>query len=213
LDHRADYRLEALTQGVLGFLDCHGIRRAALAGNSLGGGLALALARDYPERITALALLAPAAALTRFPYIFAPLRLPLLGLLAAACLGPWIIPWALRQAYQRRELITPAVVAGYAAPFRELRRRLALRRLCRQAHLQPPDQVAAWLKTIRQPAAIIWGRADRILPVAQAHWLENHLPQAETHLLPDVGHAPQEEAPEVVNKIIIDFLSRSLKNY
>jgi hypothetical protein len=39
-----------------------------------------------------------------------------------------------------------------------------------------------------------------------------HLPQAEVHFLPEVGHAPQEEAPAAVNKIIIDFLSRSLKN-
>jgi pimeloyl-ACP methyl ester carboxylesterase len=209
----ADYRFEALAQGVIGFLDRHGITRAALAGNSLGGGLALMLARDYPERVTALVLLAPAAAVSRFPYIFAPLRLPLVGLLAAALIGPWIIPWALRLAYHRRELITPAVLAGYAAPFRELRRRLALRRLCRQVRLQPLEQVAAWLKTIRGPAAIIWGMADPILPVAQAHWLKGHLPHAELHLLPDVGHAPQEEAPEAVNKIIIAFLHRSLKNY
>ncbi len=39
-----------------------------------------------------------------------------------------------------------------------------------------------------------------------------HLPQAEFHLLPEVGHAPQEEAPGLVNKIIIDFLGRSIKN-
>ena len=39
-----------------------------------------------------------------------------------------------------------------------------------------------------------------------------HLPQTEFHLLPEVGHAPQEEAPGLVNKIIIDFLGRSIKN-
>jgi len=32
------------------------------------------------------------------------------------------------------------------------------------------------------------------------------------HLLPQVGHAPQEEVPEVVNEIIIAFLHRVLKN-
>jgi pimeloyl-ACP methyl ester carboxylesterase len=47
----------------------------------------------------------------------------------------------------------------------------------------------------------------------QAGWLKERLPQAELHLLPDVGHAPQEEAPELVNEIIIAFLARSLKNY
>jgi len=42
--------------------------------------------------------------------------------------------------------------------------------------------------------------------------IAGHLPQAEFHLLPEVGHAPQEEAPAAVNKIIIDFWGRSLKN-
>jgi pimeloyl-ACP methyl ester carboxylesterase len=48
--------------------------------------------------------------------------------------------------------------------------------------------------------------------VSQAAWLTERLPQAELHLLPEVGHAPQEEAPELVNEIIIAFLARTLKN-
>ena len=208
----ADYTIAALADAVLDFLDRQGIPRAALAGNSLGGGLALLLARDYPERFPALALLAPAAALTRVPWIFYPLRLPWLGPLAAVLLGPWIIPLALRLAYHRWELITPEVVAGYALPFRDRRRRLALASLCRQLQIGPLSQVEALLQEIRQPVALIWGAKDRILPVNQAYWMKARLPQAEFHLLPEVGHAPQEEAPAAVNKIIIAFLTRSLKN-
>jgi pimeloyl-ACP methyl ester carboxylesterase len=208
----ADYSLESQVRSILNFLDRHGLEQAALAGNSLGGGLALLLARDYPERFPALILLAPAAALTRIPYIFYPMRLPLLGHLAAALMGPWIMPSALRLIYGRRELITPEVVAGYAEPYRSLRRRLALGRLCRQLDLLPLDQVESLLQQIHQPVSLIWGVRDRILPVSQAHWLKVRLPQAEFHLLPEVGHAPQEEAPEEVNKIIIAFLERSLNN-
>lgn len=208
----ADYRPEALARGVMAFLDRRGITQAAVAGNSLGGGLALLLARDYPGRITALILLAPAVALRRVPWLFYPLRLPGLGLVAAALLGPWIIPWALRLAYHRRELITPEVVAGYAAPFREWRRRLALWRFCQQVRLWPLSQVEAMLKNICQPTLLIWGAQDRILPVAQAQWLKDRLPQAQLQVLSAIGHAPQEEDPEVVNKIIIAFLARSLKD-
>jgi pimeloyl-ACP methyl ester carboxylesterase len=207
-----DYRPEALAQGVLEFLDRRGLSKVAVAGNSLGGSLTLLLARDYPERVSALILIAPAVALTKIPWIFYPLRLPGLGLLAAALMGPWVMPVALRLAYHRRDRITPRVVAGYGAPFRDPRRRLAIRRLCRQVRLQPLNEVEAWLKSVRQPTVIIWGEEDRILPVAQAHWLKARLPQAQLNLLPEVGHAPQEEAQDVVNKIIIDFLSASLKN-
>jgi pimeloyl-ACP methyl ester carboxylesterase len=207
-----DYSLKALTSGVIGFLDRRGLSRVAVAGNSLGGSLALLLARDYPERIAALVLLAPAAALTRLPWIFYPLRLPVLGRLMAPLLGPWIIPPALHLIYHRRELITPEVVAGYARPFRELPRRLALARLCRQLTIWPLPQVELLLNHLRQPVTLIWGEQDRILPGAQAHWLKARLPEAGLHHLPRVGHAPQEEAPVAVNKIIIDFLTRSLNN-
>ncbi|MFZ5452365.1 MAG: alpha/beta fold hydrolase [Thermodesulfobacteriota bacterium] len=208
-----DYSLAGLVQGIVGFLDHMGISRAAVAGNSLGGGLALLLARDYPQRVSALVLLAPAAALTRFPYIFYPLRLPGLGkMLAPLLLGPWIIPWALRLIYHRRELITPRVVAGYAAPFREPRRRLALASLCRQAQIPPLAAIEAMLAQLLLPMVIIWGEQDRILPVRQVHWLRTRLPRATIHLLPAVGHAPQEEDPALVNEIIIDFLARSINN-
>jgi pimeloyl-ACP methyl ester carboxylesterase len=208
----ADYRLEALTEGIVAFLDRRGLSQVAVAGNSLGGSLALLLARHYPHRVSALILLAPGAALTRVPWMFFPLRLPGLGLLIAGLLGPWIIPAFLRLAYHHRELITPEVVAGYGAPYRELRRRLALRRLCQQIEIPPLSEIEAMLKAIRQPEVLVWGAEDRILPVAHAHWLKSRLPRAPLHLLPRVGHAPQEEAPEAVNKIIIDFLTRSLKN-
>ncbi len=206
------YRLETLAAGVLAFLDRRGVDKAAVAGNSLGGSLALLLAHHYPERVAALILLAPAAASTRVPLIFYPLRLPGAGLFFASLLGPWMLPLALKLMYYRRELITPEVVAGYAPTFSTLARRLALRRLCRDLKPWPLMEVEALLQGIRQPVTIIWGEQDRILPVSQASWLKERLPQAEFHLLPEVGHAPQEEAPSRVNEIIIAFLARSLKN-
>lgn len=207
-----DYTLEAQARAMVDFLNRRGIARTAVAGNSLGGALALLLARHYPERVSALVLLAPAAALTRLPWIFYPLGLPVLGRLAASLLGPWIIPLALRLAYHRRSLITPEVVAGYALPFRDRRRRLALGRLCRQLEILPLDRVESLLQKIRQPVTLVWGARDRILPFPQAFWLKERLPRADFHLLGEVGHAPQEEAPAAVNKIIIDFLTHSLNN-
>jgi len=195
---QADYRVAALVRGVLDFLDWHGLETAVLGGNSLGGGLSLLLAGEHPDRVPALVLLAPAAALTRIPYTFYPLRLPVLGYAVAALLGPWFLPLFLRLVY--------------GSPLRDLRRRLALRQVCRQLEIQPLEEIDALLHRLTQPTVLIWGERDRILPAAQGHWLKQHLPQAAFHLLPQVGHAPQEEAPAVVNKIIIDFLRRSLKN-
>jgi pimeloyl-ACP methyl ester carboxylesterase len=208
----ADYRTPSLVQGVLDFLDWHGIDTLALGGNSLGGGLSLLLSQAQPARVSALVLLAPAAALTRVPYAFLPLRLPVLGYAAAFLLGPWLLPWFMRLVYCHPESLIPEAVAGYAPPYRDVRRRLALRQLCRQLEILPLADFAALLHGLTQPATLIWGESDLILPPTQGRWMAAHLPQAEFHLLPQVGHAPQEEAPGPVNKIIIDFLRRSLKN-
>jgi pimeloyl-ACP methyl ester carboxylesterase len=208
----ADFRPETLAAGIMALLNSRGISQAVVVGNSLGGSLALLLAHHYPERVAALVLIAPAAASPRVPLIFHPLRLQGLGLIVATVMGPWILPVALRMIYHNRELITPEVVAGYAPTFSTLVHRLALRRLCRETNPWPLNRVKDLLQGIHQPVSLIWGQEDRILPVQQADFLKANLPQAEFHLLPDTGHAPQEESPVTVNEIIIAFLRGSLKN-
>jgi pimeloyl-ACP methyl ester carboxylesterase len=207
-----DYRIEALLQGLLDFLDWHKVKKFILGGNSLGGGLALLTARERPEQVRALVLLAPAAALTRVPLAFYPLRLPVLGYGLAALLGPWFLPWFMRLVYCHPEPIIPEAVAGYTPPYRDFNHRLALRQVCRQLEVMPLNELAGLLKHLAQPISLIWGAQDRILSPVQGQWIKNHLPRGEYHLLPEVGHAPQEEVPAVVNKIIIDFLGRSLNN-
>ncbi len=207
-----DYRTDRLIRGVLDFLDWHKLTTVFLGGNSLGGGLSLLAAAEQPERVAALVLLAPAAALTRVPYAFYPLRLPVLGYAVAALLGPWFLPLFMRLVYYDAARMIPEAVAGYALPYRDLNCRLALRQLCRQLELRPLDEISARLRVLTQPALLIWGKQDRILPASQGFWLKQHLPQARLKILPEVGHAPQEEAPGAVNEIIIDFLDHPLKN-
>jgi pimeloyl-ACP methyl ester carboxylesterase len=88
----------------------------------------------------------------------------------------------------------------------------ALRQFSQQLQVSPLKEITDLLQRLAQPTGLIWGAQDRILPLIQGHWIKSYLPKAEFHLLPEVGHAPQEEAPALVNKIIIDFLGRSLNN-
>jgi pimeloyl-ACP methyl ester carboxylesterase len=208
-----DFDLATLARGLVHLLDRHGVAQAALAGNSLGGTLALLLARDYPERFPALVLLAPAVAVPRLPWVFYPVRLPFLGATLAALLGPWTTRAALYCSYYRWELITPEVIAGYQPTFRTLANRLALRRLICRVDPLPLPRVADLLSQVPQPLCLIWGEHDRVLPPQQGFWIKSHHSRADLRVLPQVGHAPQEEAPELVNEIIIAFLARSLKNY
>jgi pimeloyl-ACP methyl ester carboxylesterase len=56
-DRHFGWNLAAMTRAIGTFMDAVGVRRAALAGNSWTGGLALAFAQRHPERVSRLALL------------------------------------------------------------------------------------------------------------------------------------------------------------
>jgi pimeloyl-ACP methyl ester carboxylesterase len=53
-----------------------------------------------------------------------------------------------------------------------------------------------WLHRIDVPVKIIWGREDRILPVAFMDEYKRLIPKAQTHVVEGAGHLPQAEKPE-----------------
>jgi pyruvate dehydrogenase E2 component (dihydrolipoamide acetyltransferase) len=53
------------------------------------------------------------------------------------------------------------------------------------------------------PVQIVWGRDDRIIPVAPAEALAGRLP---VHILDEVGHLPQMEKAGDVNRLIARFV-------
>ena len=54
-----DHPLSFFVECILQTLDCAGVQKCTLVGNSLGGAIALGIALDYPERVEKLVLMAP----------------------------------------------------------------------------------------------------------------------------------------------------------
>lgn len=54
------------------------------------------------------------------------------------------------------------------------------------------------------PVHLVWGREDRIVPVAHAAKLERHLP---VHIIDAVGHMPNAEAAEAFNRLVGSLLA------
>ena len=67
LDDRAEVAIETLADDVRAVADACGLRRFALVGHSLGGGVALAFAGAYPDRVDRLLLLDPIGDGTQMP--------------------------------------------------------------------------------------------------------------------------------------------------
>jgi pimeloyl-ACP methyl ester carboxylesterase len=59
------------------------------------------------------------------------------------------------------------------------------------------------------PALVVWGEHDAYLPASYAHKQELAFPSADVHVLPASGHWPFADAPETVERLLVEFLSRS----
>jgi pimeloyl-ACP methyl ester carboxylesterase len=72
-------------------------------------------------------------------------------------------------------------------------------------HLDKHDYRAPWEKDFGIPVRIAWGERDRILPYKSCTgWHRTALPNAEWVKLPDCGHLPQHDDPELIARTILE---------
>jgi len=179
-------RFSALGRYFAGFLDALGVERVALAGNSLGGAVAIHYAAAHPDRVTHLFLLDSVAYIDTPPPYFEPTTRALARELVAASAG-----------LRRR---VPAFILD------DLIRRA--QEPARRAYLasSEPTDVSADLARIAVPTTLIWGAHDQLVPVAVGEPIRDAIPGSELIVLPDAGHIPQAEAPRAVATIIRERL-------
>jgi pimeloyl-ACP methyl ester carboxylesterase len=201
-----DYRGDAYARFVLDVLGALKVNSAVIGGNSLGGEVAWRAVTLAPARFTRLLLIDASG------YAFTPDSIPLGFRLALVPLlnriGEHLLPRALVAAsvasvYADDSRITDAVVDRYY----ELTLREGNRRALgfRMQQLEP-GAAALRLKTITVPTLVLWGSADRLIPVDNAQRFASDIPGARMVLLDGLGHVPQEEDPTRSLAPVLDFL-------
>lgn len=189
-----DYSAARYVRVVVALLDQLGVQRADVAGNSLGGRVAMMIALEHPSRVRRLVLV-DAAGLRgqRLPAIFRLARTPVLnGLLR------WVTPRAVVRAnvdevYGDKSRVTDAVVDRYYDLMRREGNRQAT--IDRFANLADPD-LDDRLREIHVPVLVEWGERDVWIPVDFAHRLEEGIAGSKLAIYPNAGHVPMEELPE-----------------
>lgn len=64
------------------------------------------------------------------------------------------------------------------------------------ANFSDSPRIEPWLPEVRVPSLILWGREDRMVPVASAHtWLAG-IPHARLVILNGIGHLPMVESTQ-----------------
>ena len=66
----------------------------------------------------------------------------------------------------------------------------------------------ALLEAIRQPVLLATGDSDLYVPPSLLRMQAQHMPHAEVHIVPEAGHSPYWERPDLFNAILLGFLGK-----
>lgn len=210
-----DYLPDQMLDFCVGFMDALHIEKATLVGNSMGAGLAIGMALTHPTRVDKLVLISGLPShvkdkLTSRSFkqaleSHAPSWLVSFGnwLFGRLVTGP-----VLKEIIYDHRLLTPAVLErsnqnrqrpGIVKPLMAVRNSL------------PPweSHFAPRLSSITHPTLIIWGEHDRVFPLAVGEELHHRIQGSTFVRIPNAGHMPQWERPELVNRSLIAYIPTS----
>jgi pimeloyl-ACP methyl ester carboxylesterase len=174
------------------FLNQLGVQKVVLAGNSSGGRMAWHFAATYPQRVTQLALLAPAGypRTTPLPIGLRISMTPVLGPLVLHIAPPSAAESSVRGAYGDPGKVTPELVRRNTELASREGNRAALGSSLRQAHV---DGDTARIRELRAPTLILWGSKDAVIPPDDGKRFIHDVRDSRLVILEGVGHLPQEE--------------------
>jgi pimeloyl-ACP methyl ester carboxylesterase len=190
--------------------ELEGMLPGAVLGYSMGGVVALRLAVEEPEDVTALALVAPAG-------IVSTTRRAEIWLVVTGALRPAQVMTRFRGTFARRprlrwlpfglwgaahpEALDPDAVIGFLeGPSQHTDVGSAGRALVR-------DDPRPDLDRVRCPAFLLWGSRDRLVPVGDGFEYARRL-HAPIRVLPAAGHLIVGELPELCADVLETFLDR-----
>ena len=177
---------------LIAFLDALGIFSVVLVGHSLGGAVALETALQHPAQVTALAIISTAAH-THIPAEF---------------LNQLSSPASIKNAHHwlQERLISPesgaVLIRKSSAALESVRQEVLHNDWKAVASFDRCDSV----KEIAQPARVICGKKDRIVPLAGSRHLAASLPNAHLQVIDNAGHLVLLEKPDEVASGVQSFL-------
>jgi pimeloyl-ACP methyl ester carboxylesterase len=187
-----------------------------LVGNSIGCLVALQAAVFNPQQVKAIALLDCALRLQHerkltwyrkltFPLVQKILTYPPIGRFFFAKLAqPQVIRQALLKAYGRKEAVTDELVEILLKPARDPGAADVFLSFITNSKGPLPEDL---LPQVQCPVLLMWGTVDPWEPFTQGKKLAA-FPAIERFIpLEGIGHCPQDEAPDLVNPILLEWLA------
>ncbi|MGH6873285.1 MAG: alpha/beta fold hydrolase [Rhizomicrobium sp.] len=204
-----DYSQEGMVRFVHAFARKEGFRRFALAGNSMGGGVAARYAEEYPSDVSKLILVDAAgmrvAGGSATPLAFQLARMPVINMVMLHITPRSLVTDGLNDAVIRKEIITGKMIDSYW----DFARMTGTRQATLERFALPYNSdVADHIGDIKAPTLILWGAEDRLIPVAAAAKFHKAISGSELIVYPKTGHIPMEEVADQSAKDVRAFLAK-----
>lgn len=187
-----DYRVSKQADRLFGLLNQLGVERFHVAGNSMGGAIAIEMARQHPGRLISLGLV-DAAGVTLQTQEFR-------DVLAQSPGNPLIpqraedfhttLDWAAERSVGMPDFTITLMGAEKAANAK------VAEKVWADIEGDPAMQLGQSdvLLSINTPTLVLWGREDRLLGIDNVAVFTRTLPNARAVILDGVGHVPMAEA-------------------
>jgi pimeloyl-ACP methyl ester carboxylesterase len=207
----ASYSLAEQAEFLHGFMAALDIDCATLIGNSMGGGVALALTRLYPDRVDKLVLVDSMGFGREISLGIRLITLPAIVNLLRP--GRWMIPAMLKSNFYNGKQLPPEWIEFRYPIFAIPGRNQVILNLGQSnfnlAGVRPEvyQPILASLAKISQKTLIIWGDDDRIIPVKHAYVALRGLPNSQLQIFTNCGHHPYLEYPDKFNRSVLEFLA------
>ena len=202
----AGYGGDAYARFVLDVAERLKLTRFVIGGNSLGGEIAWRVAVLAPERVHQLVLVdaaGPPFVPEHFPLGWQLARVPVLNHVLEWVLPRQLVAQGLASVYGEPARITPELVDRYfELTLREGNRRALMERLREMR----PGVDAERIASIRTPTLVLWGRRDRLIPLAVGEHFGRTIPGSRLVIFDDLGHVPHEEDAARTVKPVRAFL-------
>jgi pimeloyl-ACP methyl ester carboxylesterase len=197
------YSLRTWTDHIWAFMDAHGIEKARVVGNSLGGRIALQMATDQPDRITRMVLMGtPGVGMT-----------PTEGLAALRAYEP--SHDAMRELLRNYFAVDPTMITDELVAIRYEASIADGAYEAYRAMFFDPRHAGSQLgitesevRAIATPTLLIHGREDRVVPLQVSITMLGLLPNADLHVFSACGHWTQIERAEEFSALVADYLAR-----
>ena len=190
------------------FVDKLGIAELSVIGHSMGGKMAWMFAADQGPRVKALVLMAPDGYPQAEDIGSRPYAMPAVMGLMKFFLPKYLVRKSLEPAFFNAAALDERLVERYHDMLRAPGVRGAILERGQQTIYTDP---VTRLKKITAPTLLLWGQDDLMIPSSNAQSYAGVLADAQTVLLPHLGHLLQEEQSHLGLAQVTQFLSKNLQ--